>query len=209
MLVSVAQKFSALAEDSWVNTFDAYYEESESAITLALSLHLLQRAATALDSMTTSLPTRRNLQRRTLSAASSSSSTQLKTRTTPPSPALKLAHFIQTAALVPSALAAAKLEDFYTIIALKIETGQLAHRPPSKTVVCSLWEFELTFSCDSIDVPLSFVQAFAIDMANWSSRQFTGFYEATVAGEGPLSGLVFLVKMGLKDKGVGQSLYFR
>ena len=59
-------------------------------------------------------------------------------------------------------------------------------------------------------MPLSFVQAFAIDMANWSSRQFTGFYEATVTGEGPLVGLVFLVRMRLKDKGVGvgEELYF-
>ncbi len=47
-------------------------------------------------------------------------------------------------------------------------------------------------------VPWSFVQAFAIDMAAWSSRQFSGFYEAEVRGEGALSGLVIMVKMGLK-----------
>ena len=201
MLVSAAQKFSALADDFWANTIDAYYEKSELAITIASSLHLLQTAATAQDSLTTSPPTRRNLQRQT---PPPTTSTPIRARTIPPtpkSPGIKVATFIQTAALVPSALAAAKLEDFYTIIALKIETGQLAHRLPSKTVVCALWDFELTFSSDSINVPLSFVQAFAIDMAEWSSRQFTGFYEATVLGEGPLAGLVVLVQMKLKDKG--------
>ena len=84
----------------------------------------------------------------------------------------------------------------------------MANRVPSKTVVCSLWDFELVFSCEKINVPLSFVQAFAIDMAEWSSKQFTGFYVATVRGEGALNGLVFMVQMRLKGKGQ-QSLDLR
>lgn len=206
MLVSAAQKFSALADHSWVNTFDAFYEEQEFSITIAISLRLLQEA-TGPGLMTIPPPTRRNLQTRSLPAKSTA---PLRPRSPfpPMSPGMRVTSFIQTAALVPSALAAAKLEDFYTIVALKIETGQLANLPPSKNVVCSLWDFELFFSCDKINIPLSFVQAFAIDMAEWSSRQFTGFYEATVRGEGPLSGLVFYVQMRLKGKGQ-QSTYFK
>ena len=121
---------------------------------------------------------------------------------TPGPPGLRLTHFVKTAALVPCAIAAARFEDFYNIIALKIETGQLVNKAPSKYVTCSLWDFELSFYCDTMIVPLSFVQAFAIDMAEWSSKQFSGFYEATVRGEGPLTGLVFVVKMSLKGKGL-------
>ncbi len=119
------------------------------------------------------------------------------------SPGIRIASFVQTTALVPGALAASKLEDFYTIIATKIETGYFADWPPSKTVAFWRWDFELIFSSDKINVPLSFVQAFAIDMAEWSSRQFTGFYEATVVGEGPLSGLVIFVQMRLRGNGRG------
>lgn len=190
-----AQTFSDLADRSWVNTFDAYYEEPESTITVAISLRLLRGLALT----TMSRPVRRNLPGRESPPATAP--VTARTPATPMPPGIRVASFVRTTALVPCAVAAAKLEDFYSIIALKIETGQMAHRAPSKTVVCSLWNFELVFSCDRINVPLSFVQAFAIDMAEWSSKQFTGFYEATVKGEGPLSGLVFLVQMRLKGKG--------
>lgn len=206
LLVSVAQKFSALADHSWVGIFDAIYEEPESAIMVALSLRLL-RTATASDS--TIISRIRDLQSQNPPTTSTTPRVSARGPTTPMSPGLRVTSFVRTAAIVPSTIAAAKLEDFYTIIATKIETGQLATRIPSRTMVCSLWDFELTFSCDSIDVPLSFVQAFAIDMAEWSSRQFTGFYEATVRGEGPLAGLVILVQMRLKGSGKGsQSSYF-
>ena len=52
-------------------------------------------------------------------------------------------------------------------------------------------------------MPLSFVQAFAIDMAAWSARHFTGFYDAQVIGEGALEGLVISVQMRLKGMGMG------
>ena len=187
--------FSDLADHLWINTFDAYYEDIESTITVAISLRILTGRALT----TVSQPMRRTLPSRN----SPPPTTPLTARapTTRLSPAIRVASFIQTTALVPYAIAAAQLEDFYTILALKIETGQMAHRPPSKRVAVSLWDFELVFSCDRIDVPWSFVQAFAIDMAEWSSKQFTGLYEATVQGEGPLSGLVFFVQMRLKGKG--------
>ncbi|CAF9941678.1 MAG: hypothetical protein ALECFALPRED_009261 [Alectoria fallacina] len=199
LLVFAAERFSALADRFWVNTFDAFYEDSEDSITVAFSLQLLQEAAGP-GLMAISLPMRRTLRNRSLPAKPI---TPLGTRSpsTPMPPSIKVTSFTQIAALVPSAIAAAKLEDFYTIIALKIETGQLKPHIPSKTIAWSLWDFELIFSCDKIDVPLSFVQAFVIDMAELSSRQFTGFYEATVRGEGALNGLIFYVQMRLKGKG--------
>ena len=199
LLASAAQKFSDLADHFFVNTFDAFYEASESGITVAFSLRLLKQAQGP-DLTIVSLPAaRRTLQRR---------NPPLEFTTAPlVAPGIRLTRFVQTAAMVPSDMAATMLEDFYTIIATKIITGQLADRLPSRKLVCSLWDFELTFSCDKIDVPLSFVLAFVIDMAKWSSRQFTGFYEATVRGEGPLTGLVFVVRMRLKDTGQG-SWYF-
>lgn len=199
--MSAAQKFSSYADHRSANTFDAFYEEAEFGITVALSLRLLQRS-TGPRLTAVALPPRRSLQRPSPPARSTAPlRPRAPTTTRPTSPAIRVTSFIRTAALVPTALAAAQLEDFYTILATKIETGQLAHRRPARTVVCSLWDFELVFSCDRIDVPWSFVQAFAIDMAEWSARQFTGLYEATVRGEGPLSGLVFVVQMRLKGKG--------
>ena len=209
-LVSAAEKFSSLADRFWVNTFDAYFEDTESDMTIAISLRLLKEAR-ALGAMTLSQPgRRRNLQSR--KGLPAPPTPPLRPRAPNPSssmsPGIRIASFVHTTALVPGVLAASKLEDFYTIIATKVETGYFADRAPSKTVAFLLWDFELIFSCDKINVPWSFVQAFAIDMAEWSSRHFTGFYEATGVGEGPLSGLVIFVQMRLRGKGRG-SLYLK
>lgn len=213
LVVSAAQKFSSLAEHQSVNTFDAVYEEHGSAITVAISLHLLQEAKTLGGLLTTSLPlpstppTKRTPlqhqhQNRSQPPDPTATPPSLKPRA-PASPSMGMTHFVRLGTLLPVEIAAQQFHDFYTIIALKIETGQLAQRLPSKRLVCSLWDFELVFSCDRIDVPLSFVQAFVIDMAEWSLRGFTGFYDATIKGEGPLAGLVFLVQMRLKGAAVG------
>ena len=209
VLVTAARHFSSLANRSWATTFDAFYTEPETAITIAFSLRLLQQARSGpAGSITGShaLRTTRHLESQSPpvpipTTPHLNTARTLTLITTSSSPGLKLPRFVRTAAVVPCALAAAQFEDFYNILAMKIETGQLAHREPSKYVSCSLWDFELSFYCDTMIVPLSFVQAFAIDMAKWSSKQFTGFYEATVTGEGPLAGLVFFVKMGLKGQG--------
>ena len=186
VLALTAQRFSLLADHQWTCTFDAYYSVLGSDVTIAISLRLLPLT-------TAPGPLRISLHNDPL--------TLRKRLPDHASPGLYVATFTRTAALVPPGIAASLLEDFYTIIALRIETGQMENRAPSKTVICSLWDFELSFSSDAIVVPLSFIQAFAIDMAEWSSRQWTGFYEATVRGEGPLSGLVILVRMKLKGQG--------
>ncbi len=211
VLVSAAEKFSRLADRFWVNIFDAYYEDTESDMTIAFSLRLLKEVRT-LGAMTLSQPGRRRRNLQSRKGLPAPPTPPLRPRAPNPSssmsPGIRIASFVQTTALVPGVLAASKLEDFYTIIATKIETGHFADWPPSKTVAFWRWDFELIFSSDKINVPLSFVQAFAIDMAEWSSRQFTGFYEATVVGEGPLSGLVIFVQMRLRGNGRG-SLFLK
>lgn len=212
VLASAARHFSSLADRSWAATFDAFYTEPESAATFAFSLRLLQQATVRPAASVTGSHARRT--KRLLESQQSppvptptTTTTHLNTPRTPTllstssKPGLKLTHFVRTAAVVPCALAATRFEDFYNIIALKIETGEYAHTPPSQYVACSFWDFELTFYCDTMNVPLSFVQAFAIDMAAWSARQFTGFYEAAIMGEGPLAGLIFFVNMRLRSKG--------
>ncbi len=186
MLVFASRQFSTLATRSWASTFDAFFEAPGSGITVAFSLRLLESPADP-SALALSLPTKRT-----------PSSLLPRSPVNPFSTQLHVARFIQTVALVPTALAAVQFEDFYNILALMIETGQMANRPPARRIVYTNWDFELTFSSATMTVPWSFVQAFAIDMAAWSSRQFSGFYEAEVRGEGALSGLVIMVKMGLK-----------
>ncbi len=133
--------------------------------------------------------------------AASPAGSSLSRRTLIPSSGLtlKMTNFRSFFALVPTVLAAARLEEFYDVIALKIETGQFSNWQPSRYIILSMWNFEFSVSCDKCFVPWSLVQDWVIDMAALSSQQFTGLYEATVRGEGPFSGFVFLIHMRLKD----------
>lgn len=208
-LAVIAQRFSALVDRSWVNTFDAFYQVADSAAVLAVSLRLLDNAK-ELGTPTLAVPSapKRTAPRTLPAAAQSSPNTPLlHPRTPPTSPLLPrtrlITEFTKTLAFLPVAIAAHHFEDFYTILAVKIETGQLAPVAPSKRITVSLWDFELTFESENTVVPWSFVQAFAIDMAEWSARSWTGFYEAVVRGEGGLSGLVIFVRMWLKGAGGG------
>ena len=209
-LANAARHFSLLTSRFWTSTFDAFFELPDSGFRVAFSLRLLDTAAEKLP-MTLSVPSER---RTTLHAPRNlppaaphstppprASIIQSRTPPSPGSSSPKLhVNFIKHIAMLPVAIAAEQLEDFYSVIALKILTGQMAHRSPSKMVTLSIWDFELVFSSETMLVPWSFVQAFAIEMAEWSARSWTGFYEAIVSGEGPLSGMVILVQMRLKDK---------
>lgn len=200
VLMAAAEKFSDYADHLFVNTFDAFYTETASSIGIAFSLRILKGLVGGLteEAIRISAHSVRSLQRESSEAQLPSS---LKRRTNT-SPALKMTKFrpLKMTALVPTILVASRLEDFYNIIALKIESGFFKSWQPSKIIILDLFEFELSFACEKINVPWSFVQAFVIDMADWSSKQFTGMYEATVRGEGPLTNLVFIVSMKLKPQ---------
>lgn len=197
---SAAQRFSMLASGLCVFTFDAYWMEMGTSITIAMSLRLLTPQFPTPDQPLRPLPNLHphHLEPRQLAPPNSPTTAQLHRRIPDPTGALAMTKFRAFIALLPTAIVMSQLEDFYTLIATKIETGDFAHYPDSRVRVLMRWNFELTVSCDKMAVPWSFVQAFAIDMAEWSAREFTGFYEATVRGEGPLTGLVFLVSMKLR-----------
>lgn len=203
LLVSVSQGFSHFADHQWVNLFDAYYVEVGTSVMVSISLRLLDDFSQG--PMSIAPPLRRVLRRRALSRSLTSSASRRSTVANSGA-TLEMTKFkiSRLTFMLPSVLAAQKLEDFYTIIALKIETGYFSGWPPAKTVILHLWDLELSFACDMINIPWGFVQAFVIHMADWSSRQFTGLYEATVRGEGPLSGLVFLIQMRLKGSAAGE-----
>lgn len=197
VLASAARRFSLLATHLFVYTFDAYYMDIGTSRTVAVSLRLLGDQFRARTRDLQPLP--KALHRR----GTPSEELSISSKRTPQSPNspiyLSMTKFRTFTALLPTALTIAKLEDFYNLIALKIMTGQFAQLAPAKMMILGQWDFELIISCNKMNVPLSFVEAFCVDMAAASARMFTGFYEATVRGEGPLSGLVFLIHMRLKD----------
>lgn len=196
VLASAARRFSLLTIHLFVYTFDAYYMDIDTSMTVAFSLRLLK---THLLEPTKALQTLPKALHRRRTPAEEISVWSKRTPALSNHPArLSMTKFRTFTAMIPTALLVAKLEDFYNIIALKIETGEFTQWAPAKIRILLLWDFELTFSCDKMDVPWSFVQAFAMDMAEMSSKSFTGFYEATIRGEGPLTGLVIFVKMGLR-----------
>ena len=194
LLAFIAQHLSAAATTGLVNTFDAYYTQSGTSITIAVSLRLIE-GVTLVGPMSIS-PRERDVSREDkVSTAPIVSSLQRRAST---GPSMQMIKFTSVNMLVPTALVASILEDFYNIIALKIETGQLADMLPAKEIVLSLWDFELSFSCMTMKIPLSFVYAYAVDMAKLTSMSWTGLYEATIQGGGPLSEVVILVKMKVK-----------
>lgn len=195
-LALTAREFANYADRLFVNTFDAFYTEIASKVSIGFSLRIVEAA------MRLAGPSPRSFEHVPPKA---SPPTPLKRRANN-LPSLTMTKFIPSKmiCLLPSALAASRLEDFYNIIALKIETGYFDNWQPSKNIILSLFEFELSITCSSIDIPWSFVQSFAIDMAEWSSKTFSGLYEATIRGDGPLTNLVFTVAMRLKDSNPGE-----
>ena len=198
-LAIAAEKFSTLVDHQFVSTFDAFFTEVTSNIVVGFSLRLLRdfTGRSTEGAMRLSGPSPRSLEQPSSPAKSSVLSERLSNR----SPSLKMTKFrpMQVTALVPTVIAAARLEEFYEIIALKIETGYFKNWAPSKNIILDLFEFELQFSCDRINIPWSVVQAFVLDMAELSSKQFSGLYEATIRGDGPLTNLVFYVYMRLRE----------
>ena len=176
--------------------FDACYEDLSTSIPVWASFRLL--------GLPNFVPSRPQLSAHYRRESSRPAELELARRNILPrarsNPVLHLTKFKNVAIMVPTTLAAGHLIDFYEIIALKIETGQYSHWQPSRNIILELWDLELEISCNKIAVPWSFVQAWVIDMAALSARQFTGFYEATVRGDGDLTGLVFLIKMQVKDR---------
>lgn len=97
---------------------------------------------------------------------------------TKPATAFALQVFRATGLITPVELAARYLEDFYDIIALKVETGFWGSVPPMHNLVLKRWNYELTFFCYSAPVPWEFIQEVALEMSSWAERGFTAEFDA-------------------------------
>ncbi|MCJ1452092.1 hypothetical protein MMC28_002433 [Mycoblastus sanguinarius] len=200
IVANVAHDLSIMASRGLVNNFDAYYTDPGTLITIAISLRLTKEISGRMPPRFISPRMKRSIQQDKLPA------TLPKPLVTTRSPtgkgkSIKVTKFTSITALVPTALIASRFEDFYNILALRIETGQYAHLLPSKEVTLSIWDFELSFSCSQMNVPWGFIISFIIDMADMSSRSWTGFYEAMFKGDRPLGEVIIHIAMKLKEKG--------
>lgn len=104
--------------------------------------------------------------------------TSLKKRTPKPTTVYALQVFRARALILPVALVAGLLEDFYDIVALKVETGFWGSIPPLHSLVLKRWNYELTFFCYTAPVPWNFVQEVALEMSSWASKGFTAEFDA-------------------------------
>ena len=106
---------------------------------------------------------------------------KVKPRTPPLSTLLKgfrLEKFHVTAIITPVLAAAQFLEDFYDLIALKVETGFWNSVPPRHSLALTRWNYRLKFFCYAAPVPWEFIQEVAIDMSEWAAKGFTAQYDA-------------------------------
>ena len=101
---------------------------------------------------------------------------------TPPlstvSKVFRLQKFHVTAIITPITLVASYLEDFYDLIALKVETGFWNSVPPMHSLVLKRWNYQLKFFCYAAPVPWDFIQEVAIDMSEWAAKGFTAQFDA-------------------------------
>lgn len=105
----------------------------------------------------------------------------IKPRTPPlitASESFKLERFHVTAIITPVITAARFLEDFYDLIALKVETGVWKGVPPLHSLALTRWDYRLKFFCYAAPIPWDFIQEVAIEMSEWAAKGFTAQYDA-------------------------------
>lgn len=98
--------------------------------------------------------------------------------------------------IVPTVRAAEYIEDFFNIIALRIETGYWANEAPSNHRVIRMWDFELEFYSLSSIIPWDFIQDYVLDMMDYISKGFTGVYNEHMVGT--INGVVAVVSVGFR-----------
>ncbi|KAL8828795.1 MAG: hypothetical protein Q9191_002382 [Dirinaria sp. TL-2023a] len=167
------------ASRGWTQLYDVYLVDEATGFTMAVSFYL----ANAEYIPHQLLPSKR-----------SSSPPSLDRRADPPLTPIK---FTPLSYITPVQVAAAFLEDFYDLIAWKIETGTWSAQGLLHSVIFARWNFRLSFFCYAEPVPWDFIQGFAIHMSEMAVRGWTGAYEATYEAR-RASGIVFVsVKMML------------
>ena len=158
----------------WLPVFDLYYVDDATGITVAIALRMLNVPTAQFG-----LP---GPSKRSVSRASHDYPTHLFPRH---SIFKRGAHhfsslnFKHLAMITPVSLAASFLEDFYDLIALKIETGVWNSEGPLHFVTFTRWNFHLSFYSYEEAVPWDFIQNFAIEMSDYAAKGFTTAFEAT------------------------------
>ena len=102
--------------------------------------------------------------------------------------------------IVPVILAASYMQDFFDIIALRIETGFWANEPPSSYRIFSMWNFELSFVSAGTTIPWDFIQEYVVDKLSDVGKGFTGVFEEEMVGI--FNGVAAAVLIKLKFAGV-------
>lgn len=90
--------------------------------------------------------------------------------------------FTNYAMLMPITIAASYIEDFFSTIAMKIETGLWANSPPTNYHMFQMWDFELLFFSIDTVIPLDFIQDYLVDTMGYVSKGFTGVYNEHMVG---------------------------
>ena len=91
---------------------------------------------------------------------------------------LAIQRFHARAIITPVIVAARFLEDFYDMIAMKIEAGSYNDMTPLHTVSFQRWDYNLSFFCYQSPIPWDFIQEIAITMSDYAARGFTPAFEA-------------------------------
>ena len=91
---------------------------------------------------------------------------------------LAIHRFHARAIITPVIVAARFLEDFYDMIATKIEAGFYNDMRPLHAISFQRWDYSLSFFCYHAPIPWDFIQEIAITMSDYAARGFTPAFEA-------------------------------
>lgn len=168
------------ASRGWTQLYDVYFVDDATGITMAVSFYLVEA-----EHVPRQLPSKR----------SSSQPPALNKRAID---TLNPIRFTALSYITPVQVAAAFLEDFYDLIALKIETGFWSAEGLLHSVTFARWSFRLSFSCYTEPVPWDFIQWFAIHMSERAVNGWTGLYEATFESNRASGFMLVSVKLTLE-----------
>lgn len=199
LLFHYAKKMIDNASKGWLPVADVYYADDAIGLTVAIGLHIMGVSETL------RRPSKRSyahVSAKRLAAIPTSRLTVKRSNPVSFSP-IKFHHLSM---ITPVNVAARYLEDFYDLIALKIETGFWTAQGPLHYVTFERWNIQLSFFSYAEAVPWDFIQNFVIEMSEYAAMGFTSLYDANFEAK-KTTGSVFvsvtLRLMGMLPNGDG------
>ena len=198
LLYNFGVKMFNYASKGMLPIYDIYYRDDATGFTVALALRILDAnmpvfthpkslprlIAAPVKNKRHPMPTRKTLDRRPSILTRKSLNKRNNNQFAP-------LNFHHLAMITPVNVVARYLEDFYDLIALKIETGLFNSVGPLHYVTFERWHFRLTFFSYAEAVPWDFIQNFAIDMSEKAAKGFTTSYDANFLAK-KVTGDVFM-----------------